>query len=389
MRKLTTEEYIKKAVIKHGDKYDYSLVDYKNSTKKVKIICDLHGIFEQEANSHLRGIGCPSCSSCKKLNTNTFIGKSKEIHGNKYDYSLVEYKNSHTKVKIICDLHGIFEQKPYTHLNGVGCKKCGILSANVKKSSTLKEFIKKSKEIHGDKYDYSLVDYKNNKKKVKIICDLHGIFEQSPYSHLIGQGCKKCGYNKTRKKSKEQFIKESIRIHNSSYDYSLVEYTHTDKKVKIICKKHGVFLQKPSKHLRNQGCPICKESKLEKLIREKLIENNIKHIQQYGRKEHDVYLDKQTLDFYLPKYNIAIECQGDQHFRPVDFGNNGLEFATKKFRENILRDIKKYKKCKDNNIVMIYFCSVENFNDLEEEYIDQIYCNVEKIIEKIKEKKNG
>jgi len=120
----------------------------------------------------------------KKLTTIDFIEKSINIHGNKYDYSLVEYVGSKMKVKIICRIHGVFEQIPTHHLNGVGC------SGN--KKYTTEEFIKKATKIHNNRYDYSLVDYINTNTKVKIICKKHGIFEQTPKKHLKGQECPKC-----------------------------------------------------------------------------------------------------------------------------------------------------------------------------------------------------
>lgn len=124
----------------------------------------------------------------KKLTTKEFIKKANIVHNNKYDYSLVDYKNNFTKIKIICPIHGIFEQIPKSHVskrsNGCGCHKCGGT-----KLLTQKEFIKKAKKIHGDKYDYSLVDYKNNRVKVKIICPIHGVFEQQPIHHISIQKC--------------------------------------------------------------------------------------------------------------------------------------------------------------------------------------------------------
>ena len=122
--KLTTEEFIKRAKLVHGDKYDYSLVDYKKTTEKVKIICSVHGIFEQTPKAHLNKRGCPMCSRNKKETNSSFIEKAKLVHGDKYDYSLVNYVNNKTKVKIICSVHGVFEQIPNAHLNDQGCPKC-------------------------------------------------------------------------------------------------------------------------------------------------------------------------------------------------------------------------------------------------------------------------
>ena len=117
MKKLTTEEFIKRAIEVHDDKYDYSKVEYKNNTTKVKIICpiDNHGDFYQRPSHHFRGTGCPSCSNNKKSSTKEFINKSKLIHGNKFDYSLVKYINTHHKIIIICPIHGKFPQEPNTH----------------------------------------------------------------------------------------------------------------------------------------------------------------------------------------------------------------------------------------------------------------------------------
>jgi len=145
MKRKSTEQFIIDAYCKHGDRYNYSLVDYKNNRTKVKIICPIHGVFEQLSGNHLKGYGCLKCSNSligksNTLNIKQFIEKAKAIHGDKYDYSLVEYKNARTKVKIICPIHGVFEQIPNDHLNGRGCKKCIIsyASNNIPKYDTYK-----------------------------------------------------------------------------------------------------------------------------------------------------------------------------------------------------------------------------------------------------------
>jgi len=124
----TIENFIKEAIFIHDDKYDYSLSKYLGSKLKISIICKEHGVFKQTPDSHLRGSGCPKCKN-KKLSytTKQFIEKAKQVHGDTYNYSLVEYKNNKTKVKIICPEHDIFEQRPVKHLsNKRGCPKCGI-----------------------------------------------------------------------------------------------------------------------------------------------------------------------------------------------------------------------------------------------------------------------
>jgi hypothetical protein len=118
--------FIDKAKIKHKDKYNYSQSIITNSKTKIKIICPSHGIFEQTPNDHLNGYGCPDCGGTKKLTTDKFIDKAKQIHADRYDYSICEYKTTKTKLKLICPTHGEFEVTPNNHLNGKGCRQCGL-----------------------------------------------------------------------------------------------------------------------------------------------------------------------------------------------------------------------------------------------------------------------
>jgi hypothetical protein len=206
-RTSNTEKFINDAKKIHGDRYDYSLVDYKKAIDKVKIVCPDHGIFEQSPNNHLRGNGCTICGGSKKLTTDEFIENAKKVHGDKYDYSLVNYTGAFNKIKIICpkDGHGIFEQAPNSHLQGKGCGKCSKTFMNND------YFIEMSKKIHNDKYDYSLVNYVKSNEKVKIICPIHGIFEQVPNSHLDGQGCPICRESRGERKITNILIDYEIK----------------------------------------------------------------------------------------------------------------------------------------------------------------------------------
>ncbi len=280
----------------------------------------------------------------KKLTNNEFIEKSINVHGNKYDYSLVVYINSRTKVKIVCPEHGIFEQKPNSHLQGQKCFKC------METKKTLKSFIEESNIIHNNKYDYSLVKYKNAHTKVKIICPEHGVFEQTPNVHITKKcGCKKCS-DKNQQLSKDEFIIKSNILHNNKYDYSLVEYVGTYNKVKIICPIHGVFEQTPNNHMNNNNeCPLCKSniSKGEEKIILYLENKKIKYIWQHTFSNCKL---KRLLpfDFYLPEYNMCIEYDGRQHFESVEyFGGVKTLYKTKE-RDNI-----KNEYCLKNNIRLI------------------------------------
>lgn len=191
--RLTPEEFIYRAREVHGDRYDYSKVNYNGTIVPVEIFCKLHGYFFQTPNCHLSGSGCPKCSGRYRMTTKEFIKRAKEIHGNNYDYSKVDYKSINDKVSITCLEHGEFFQLAYSHLHGNGCPACAIGIRVNKLRFTTEEFIKRAKKIHSDRYDYSKVDYKNSSTKVTIICPVHGKFEQLPSSHLQGKGCPTCG----------------------------------------------------------------------------------------------------------------------------------------------------------------------------------------------------
>ena len=306
MKKKTTEEFIQKSKEVHGDRYDYSLVEYVGSNKKVKIICKKHGVFKQTPEHHSsRGCGCPDCSKWIEPNlmTQYFIERSKKVHGDKYDYSKVEYINRVIGVKIICAVHGDFIQSPYVHLKGHGCIDCGNeYSINGVKNTTKKLnteiFINKSKKVHGDKYDYSLVEYKGGKIKVKIMCPYHDTFKQMAYSHLQGI-----------------------------------------------------------------GCPHCNESKGEKEIKNLLNNNLINYITQKKFKECK-NIKELPFDFYLPKYNTCIEYDGEQHYILSNFfgGEDGLTQIQK-------RDKIKDEYCLKNNIHLLRIRYDENIEKKLNEFL--------------------
>jgi len=298
----------------------------------------------------------------KKLTKNEFIEKSKLVHGNKYDYSKVEYVNNRTKVCIICPEHGEFWQVPSSHLQGIGCIQCGYTMMKQKQRDSTKNFIKKAKEVHGDKYDYSKVEYVNRFTKVCIICPEHGEFWQTPSNHLSGHGCDKCGGTATN--SLEDFIAKANAIHDNKYDYSKVKYTNNSTKVCIICPEHGEFWQTPDKHLQRKGCPKCKESKMEEECRILLEKHGTKYISEkkFNWLKYRSFL---KLDFYLPAQNIAIEYQGEQHFNPVKkFG--GVE-ALKLIQE---RDRIKKELCEAHGIKIEYITYKENLKERLKEILN-------------------
>ena len=316
----------------------------------------------------------------KKLTTEEFIERAKEIHGNKYDYSKIEYNGINTNVCIICPEHGEFWQTPSHHLRGCGCQKC-----SKKYHYTNDEFIELCKKKYNNtKLDFSKVKYISIMKPVCIIChekdrfgNEHGEFYAVPNNLLRNKksGCIKC--EDKAKLTTEEFIERAKEIHGNKYDYSKVEYVNAQTKVCIICPEHGEFWQTPHSHTTGKGCPICNESKLEKKIKDLLIENNIHFIEQYNQIFESNKSSKQRIDFYLPDYNIAIECQGRQHFEKID----GLG-GEKKYNYTKQMDKKKREICIKNNIKIIYFI-LEKDKELIDKSLIYFY-NTEELIEYIK-----
>ena len=224
------------------------------------------------------------------------------------------------------------------------------------KRHTRDSFIEKANIKHQHKYDYSKVDYVNNSTKVCIICPIHGEFWQTPGNHMSGQSCPKCcgrGY------TKEEMVQRFKNVHGDKYDYSKVEFVRTDRKVCIICPIHGEFWQTPYKHMTmGQGCPKCGSSHLENDIRNLLLNNNI-NFEEQKTFAWLKYYKNLRLDFYLPDYNVAIECQGIQHFQPVDFYNNGKKSTTTDYTLTVKRDKIKKRLCEEHNIKIFYYSNVD------------------------------
>ena len=354
MGKCTTEKFIEKARKKYGDKYDYSKVEYKGYNVKVCIICPIHGEFWITPDVFLHKNGCPKCGleKMRKSLTKTteqFIEEAKKIHGDKYDYSKVNYIDGHTKVCIICPKHGEFWQDACKHVSNKksGCPKCAIERQRL----TTEEFIKRAREVHGNKYNYSKTEYVNQTTKVCIICPKHGEFWQAPNGHLEGKGCKHCGHN--TKLTTEEFIKRAKEVHGDKYDYSKVIYNGMEKSVCIICPKHGEFWQTPRHHILGFkcGCSKCCVSKLEQFVMDTLNNKKIEFIYECGKKDLS-WLGRQRLDIYIPQMKLCVECQGIQHFKPESFG--GKKDKDENLKNNIKNDIKKFNKCVENGVKTIY-----------------------------------
>ena len=262
MAALTTKDFIERAKLAHGNKYDYSKVNYVRINDKVEIICPEHGSFMQSYNLHIyRKNGCPQCGAGGRLTTEKFIKRATLVHGNKYDYSKVDYKSVKDKVEIICPEHGSFMQSIRLHVERKnGCSECGY-KLNKQKSIDQDEFIERSRKIHGDKYDYSKSNYLGPTSPIDIICSIHGKFTiKSSHLHITNKnGCQQCALD-SRRLTKEEFIQKSKKLYGEYYIYDKVDYNTLANDVIIICPKHGEQKLLAVDHLR-VGCWFCKRNR--------------------------------------------------------------------------------------------------------------------------------
>jgi len=289
----------------------------------------------------------------KKLTNDILLERFLSIHKDKYEYDFDSISNG--KIKIFCKKHGYFIQRIYDHLYNHGCTKCGIEKVSEIRREKLDNLILRSNKVHNNKYDYSLIkSSKNMNEHINIICPKHGEFITVFNYHINAkQGCPDCAIENS-KDDLNIFIEKSIKIHGILYDYSEVDYINSKSYVKIICKKHGSFLQKPNYHILGQGCPKCRTSKGEKKILNYLIKNDIKF--EYQKKFENCKVTKSLFfDFYIYEKNIIIEFDGEQHEKIINYwgGENGLE---KRIKYDKIKD----EFCLENNILLFRIKHNEN-----------------------------
>ena len=367
MKKLTTESWVEKAKKKYGNKFDYTKSIYVDSNTKLEIICPQHGSFYQLPGNHMKQ-NCPNCAMTSKINKlstglNGFIIKAKQVHGEKYNYNKVIYKNGNTKIIINCPIHGDFLQVPSSHLSGNGCDKCArdkqsknlrltqkefiervtelfgdkynftntkytksdedvtytcpnhgevitkasnLLAGNgcgkcSGKGLTNDEWIMKAKKIHGDKYDYSKVNYINSQTKVIVGCEEHGDIEIIPANFLLGQGCAKCS---GKGLTNDEWIMKAKVIHGDTYGYNNFKYTKAINKTIINCSIHGDFSMAPSDHVNGkQGCPKCGQEK-----RAKEYAYTFEEVLEKAKQVHGEKYDYSLVEYVKMIDNVKIIC---------------------------------------------------------------------------------
>lgn len=280
-----------------------------------------------------------------------FIKLSKEKFGEQFNYEKLIYKNSQEKVTLICNKCGKeINVRPYAHLKSKGCPFClGLRGNNTEK------FIKRAKEIHGDKYDYTLANYVNKRTKISIICPMHGVFEQTPHNHINQkQGCPICGKEKAKlrnnnsrnyRKTTEEFQDEL----NLKYDgkYKIIgDYVNNKTPIEIFCnqtnkkgEKHGVFVTRPDSLTNGHGCPKCAVS-ISKGEDELYSYLNSIYNGEIIKRDRNILQNKKELDIFIPDLKIAFEY-------------DGLVWHSEKFSDK-KRILEKTNECEEQNIQLIH-----------------------------------
>ena len=286
----------------------------------------------KHAAAHLSSKGCLDCGFLERSNKSRgsyydFVNRATTIHNGKYKYpENQEYINIRTLLNIECPQHGLFLQRPDKHLSGAGCLKCGHIKTALTHIVSYDEFVKRSRLIHNEKYNYPDTNYLGNDVPIGIECSIHGIFKQQPKSHWDGNGCPQCFYIKYAKTT-EQFIEDANKIHNSIYKYPDT-YVNCRTPIRIECPKHSIFLQMPTDHLQGSGCPSCSTNSVSKPEIAWLDFLNVpKAYRQATLKIGKTWI---KTDAFNPNTNTVYEFYGDYwHGNPVKFDPNKIHHLRK------------------------------------------------------------
>lgn len=338
-KRVTTEEWVKRAQAVHGDRYDYSRIKVVKDKVKVPIVCKKHGEFLIDPRNHVvLGLGCYRCAG--KIRTlDEWVLECREVHGDRYDYSKAVFKNMSSGVEIVCPVHGSFMQNTRVHLCGHGCSKCACDRAAQRYSDTTESFLEKAVAKWGDQFDYSQVRYVRSSQPVTIVCKEHGPWEIRPNDHLTGNGCPRCI---GRVHSLTEMLDRFTAVHGDRYDYSKVEYVQGE--VTVGCPDHGDFEIHPYHHWAGTGCPSCRiTSRPEALLREALPACDSGNRKVLGGLE---------LDMYWPESKLAVEL-------------NGVYWHSEARGKTAMYHLNKTMGCKAQDIQLLHFWDHEVNNKFD------------------------
>lgn len=306
----------------------------------------------------------------QRLTTNEF---KQQLNSEHPELELLsDYKGNKEYVTVRCIKHNnIFNTKPNWLHRGCGCQLCYDERRGKTLTKSKSDFISEISKIYkGKNYDFSKIEYYGNKKKVCIICPKHGEFWLRPDKIITRKSiCPQCSAEfcgVKRRLTKNEFLIKAREVHGFKFDYTKSNYITTDTPICITCPKHGEFWQTPESHLQGHGCPQCCESQLEKKVKEILKSKNI----IFESQKHFDWLGKKSLDFFIDALNVGIECQGEQHFKNVDFFG-GL----KGFDSRVINDIAKNEECNEHGIRIIYIVDDLSKVNYKDRKFNGIYKN--------------
>lgn len=388
MGKLTLDEVNDRLREKINKNCSFELIDYKSAKSEVEIKCNVCGYtWRKFIHRVINSDSFQNCQKCReKKYAEDFFEKAKKIHVNengepKYRY-YDNYKTSRIKIAINCPKHGDFNQTPNEHIQGKGCPLC----AKEKHDELKKEesvFISQLSEKIRNEYDFSKFKYINCRTNVCLIChkkdengNEHGEFWKRPDALVRGQYCPKCSREDlagSQRFTKEEAVKRFNSVHNFKYSYEKTEYVDMHHYITITCPIHGDFVMLASNHALGYGCPKCDYSRLESFFASELDKRGIKYVFE---KRFDFFEGrKYSIDFYLPDYNIGIECQGGQHFSPCSiFGGE------ERFKLQIERDLRKKQLCEENGVKLLYYTNVKIPDDFNLYHVE---TDIEKLLKNI------
>lgn len=384
----TKEEILKELIEKsneaHNGEYDYALIDvYNGYDRDYPIVChkkdkngNEHGVFYKKFYYHIKyKRGCPECmkEEISRKYTKPSEKFVEEYNNDNIPYEIKdisEYTTMNGKITFIChkidaygNEHGEFTSTPSNIVRKGICPTC----RNEKRTINKDDFYKRCKEIHGNKYIYDeTIPFVGGKTMLRIWCPIHGWFEQTARGHISGYGCQKCANiakAACHTDDNSSFLVKAKIEHGYNYEY-LDEYAGNKIKIRIKCNRCGrIFMQTPNAHLQGSGCPYCKRSKLEERAGIILDRLSIKYTEwktfDWLRKSK---YKSQSLDYYLDDFNVAIECQGSQHFKPYGFKSSAQRFA-----EDMERDKRKFELCMNHGVKLFY---INYWEDVEEKLMN-------------------
>ena len=340
--RFTNEFFIRKSKEIFGeDTYSYEKTVCNGADDDVIITCKKHGDFVKKATAHIhQKQGCPMCS--RGINNNPeYILKAREVHGWKYDYSKTNFVDMDTKITVICPKHGEFEVIAGEHLKGVNCQKC----AREKRRKSQEQFIKDADLVNRN---ISVVGgYISMLKPATFKCNICGkVWTATPNKIQLGRGCSYCNVGV---KTTEDFIKRAKEIHGDRYDCSKSVYCGYTKEITVVCPEHGEFITTPTKFF-NTTNPCKKCSRKSKMEHDIMLALDARKIHYTNNKTFPKDLGLKSYDFFLDGYNVLIECQGSQHFKPNEFFG-----GEERFKEQQESDKIKKEYAKKNSIKLLYF----------------------------------